>query len=107
MNVLFICSKNQWRSPTAERLFASHPAVNVRSAGTHRAARHSVNREDIQWADTILVMEDKHKQHLKAQFRHELMTKKVVVLDIPDDYQYMDPELVEWLTEAVTAQLAL
>ena len=79
----------------------------MRSAGTHRAARHSVNREDIQWADTILVMEDKHKQHLKAQFRHELMTKKVVVLDIPDDYQYMDPELVEWLTEAVTAQLAL
>ena len=101
LNVLFICSRNQWRSPTAERVFRNHPGVSVRSAGTSANARKHVSVEDIRWADLILVMEEKHKSRLVAQFTRLLADKRIHVLDIPDDYEYMDPELVEQLKEAV------
>ena len=64
LNVLFICSKNQWRSPTAEQIYRQRPLINVRSAGTARSAKRQVSSADIQWADIILVMEDKHKKRL-------------------------------------------
>jgi predicted protein tyrosine phosphatase len=95
MNVLFICSRNQWRSPTAERVWRRLPGVNVRSAGTSPQAKRTVNAADIQWADLIFVMETKHQRRLKANFQNLLASKQLVVLDIPDEYQYMDPELVE------------
>ncbi len=103
MNVLFICSKNQWRSPTAEKVFQKEPGLSVRSRGTSRSARRTVNRQDIQWADLVLVMETKHKQRLRADFPGEMKYKEVHVLDIPDDYRYMDPELVELLESSVRA----
>jgi predicted protein tyrosine phosphatase len=53
LNVLFVCSRNQWRSPTAEQVFRRHPALNVRSGGTSLNARHTVSGQDIQWADVI------------------------------------------------------
>jgi len=95
MNILFICSRNQWRSPTAERVWRNHPGVNVRSAGTSRNARRTVSEADIVWADLILVMEDRHKDRLKAQFRQHGRHMNLHVLDIPDDYRFMDPDLVE------------
>lgn len=97
MNVLFLCSRNQWRSPTAEQVWRRVPGVFVRSAGTSRAARRRVGAEDVRWADLILVMENKHASRLRAEFRDALKYKRVEVLDIPDDYQFMDPELVELL----------
>ncbi|STZ56264.1 Low molecular weight protein-tyrosine-phosphatase ywlE [Moraxella lacunata] len=105
MNFLFICSKNQWRSPTAERIFGSHIGIHTRSAGTSRNARHSVNHADIEWADLIFVMEHKHKKHLAQYFGNLLSTKTVIVLDISDDYGYMDDELIEILTLSVSPYL--
>ena len=99
INVLFVCSKNQWRSPTAEAVFRNDPGVSVRSAGTSRVARHTISITDIRWADVILVMEDKHSSRLRAQFRDEVRYKKLYTLDIPDLYKFMDPELVEILRE--------
>lgn len=107
INALFICSKNQWRSPTAEQMWRKHPAVSARSAGTSPNARHTVSAEDIQWADVILVMEEKHKSRLKAEFTRLLDHKLIHVLDIPDDYKYMDPELVEMLEQSVSSLLRL
>jgi predicted protein tyrosine phosphatase len=95
MNVLFVCSRNQWRSPTAEQVWRRIAGVNVRSAGTSPKAKRPVNVADLQWADVIFVMEPKHKQRLQADFRQCLNGKRIEVLDIPDDYQFMDPELVE------------
>ncbi|MEO1544788.1 MAG: protein tyrosine phosphatase [Pseudomonadota bacterium] len=95
MNVLFVCSKNQWRSPTAERVWRKTEGLNVRSAGTSRSARRRVTVADIRWADVIMVMEDKHHSRLRADFRDEVRHTPVHVLDIPDDYKFMDPELVE------------
>ena len=101
LNVLFICSRNQWRSPTAERVWRRHPGLNVRSGGTSPNARHTVSADDIQWADVIFVMEHKHKSRLVAEFTGWLTHKPVHVLDIPDEYKYMDPELVELLEQSV------
>ena len=98
-NVLFICSMNEWRSPTAEKVFQKEQGISVRSAGTVRGARRTVSVKDIRWSDIILVMEDKHKSRLLAQFRDEVRYKALHVLDIPDEYKYMDPELVEIIRE--------
>lgn len=104
-NVLFICSRNQWRSPTAEQIWRRTPGLNVRSAGTSPSARRRVGVGDIAWADLIFVMEHKHKSRLQADFGAELAGKTIRVLDIPDEYQYMDPELIDLLESAVSPYL--
>jgi len=105
-NLLFICSRNQWRSPTAEKIYSRDPRVNVRSAGTSPRAKRTVNAKDLQWADLIFVMEYKHKDRLKAEYNRVLQYKKIIVLDIPDDYLYMDEELVEVLEESIEGYIS-
>lgn len=107
MNVLFICSRNQWRSPTAEQVFRRYPGLNVRSAGTSRNAKKTVCAEGLQWADVICVMEQKHKNRLMADYRRIIDNKPLHVLDIPDDYRYMDPALIALLEEIVPPLLGL
>jgi predicted protein tyrosine phosphatase len=106
-NVLFVCSRNQWRSPTAESIWRKHPALSVRSAGTSSSARRKVSEADIEWADVIFVMEDKHKSRILSDFRTAAAHKSLYVLDIPDEYKYMDPDLVEQLQVSVSAILGL
>ncbi|WP_333497310.1 low molecular weight protein tyrosine phosphatase family protein [Kluyvera sp. CHPC 1.251] len=107
MNVLFICSRNQWRSPTAEQVFRRYPSLSVRSAGTSRNAKKSVSAELLQWADVICVMEQKHKNRLAAEYGRVLAFKPLHVLDIPDDYRFMDPELIAILNDIVPNKLGL
>ena len=104
-NVLFICSRNQWRSPTAEEVWRKHPDINARSAGTSPKARRTVSSSDIRWADVIFVMEQKHKNRLKAEFTRMLEHKPLHVLDIPDEYKYMDDELIKELEISVAVYL--
>jgi predicted protein tyrosine phosphatase len=106
-NILFICSRNQWRSPTAEQIWRKHPLLSVRSAGTSSSARRKVSEDDVRWADVIFVMEEKHKSRLVAEFTSLIKNKSVHILDIPDEYKYMDPELVEQLEQSVGALLDL
>ena len=106
-NILFVCSRNQWRSPTAEQLWRRHPALSVRSAGTSPNARHSVTVADLSWSDVVFVMEEKHKSRLLAEYRRVLENKPVHVLDIPDEYKYMDAELVGLLQQSVGAILGI
>ena len=81
--------------------------IHTRSAGTSRHAKHCLTVKDISWANYICVMEQKHKVWIKEKFPKELLHKKIIVLDIPDDYQYMDKELISWLQDAVDAHLCL
>lgn len=106
-NVLFVCSRNQWRSPTAEQVWRKHPALHVRSGGTSASARHPVSLADVQWANVIFVMEEKHKTQITAKFRRNLGGKRIYVLDIPDEYQFMDSELVDLLHQSVESILDL
>lgn len=105
MNILFICSRNQWRSPTAEQVYKNHSGLNVRSAGTEPSARIKLTAKTILWADVIFVMEKKHKQRLQDKFANEAQEKQIIVLDIPDDYQFMDAELIEDIKAKVDAYL--
>ncbi|MCB9658133.1 MAG: phosphotyrosine protein phosphatase [Sandaracinaceae bacterium] len=107
MRVLFVCSRNQWRSPTAEAVFRRHPAVDARSAGTSPKARKTVSARDLEWADVICVMERKHAQRLRADYARLLGGKPLHVLEVPDEYRYMDPELVALLTQVVSERLGL
>lgn len=96
MNILFICSKNKWRSRTAETIFKDNGQHVVRSAGTEASARIRVNQKDINWADKIYVMELKHEYKIRRNFTLTKSTK-LEVLGIPDDYPYMNSELIEIL----------
>jgi predicted protein tyrosine phosphatase len=95
-NLLFICSKNQWRSPTAELLFKDHPVHTARSAGTSDKARIKVGQKIIDWADEIFVMENKHRHIIRERFTFTDQT--INVLDIADDYQFGDAGLIEILS---------
>lgn len=101
INVVFVCSKNQWRSPTAEKVFGEVPFLNVRSRGTSRSARRQINERDIKWADLLIVMEQKHLQRLTGDYPGPMKYKKVHVLEITDDYKYMDRGLIDLLIESV------
>ena len=101
MNILFICSRNQWRSRTAEDIYKDS-IHNVRSAGTAASAKIKVNAKLIDWSDMIFVMEKKHKTHVQDKFSGLLDEKTIIILDIADEYQYMDPELIEILALSVS-----
>jgi predicted protein tyrosine phosphatase len=97
MNILFVCSRNKWRSATAETIFKSIPSHHVKSAGTAASARVKVNASLLAWADLIFVMEKRHRAQLRERFLSEIQEKNIIVLDIPDEYEYMDEELIELL----------
>ena len=106
-HLLFICSRNQWRSPTAEALFKNHPRYDARSAGTENGARIKVTDCHLGWADLIFCMERKHADRLREKFPEELARKQLVTLRIPDDFQFMDRELVALLRTELAAHLDL
>lgn len=102
IKLLFICSRNKWRSLTAEKIFSDFNGYEVRSAGTEEGARIKVTVGHIGWSDLIFVMEKKHIRRLKEKFASELIHKQLVCLGIPDDYGFMDEELIEVLKSRVS-----
>lgn len=93
MKVLFICSKNRRRSLTAENLFNIYDNIEARSAGTEANARIKVTQGLIGWADIIFCMEKKHVRRIKEKYPELTANKKIICLNIYDDYEYMDEEL--------------
>lgn len=105
MNILFVCSKNQWRSPTGEEIYKNSKSNQVRSAGTEPGARIKITAKLIEWADIIFVMEKKHGQRLLQRFPAETRSAEVIILEIEDHYKFMDPELVEIIRTSVDPYL--
>ena len=105
MNILFVCSRNKWRSATAETMYKNHPVHQVRSAGTALSARVKVSIRMVSWADLIFVMEKRHKTILSEKFSNDLQEKTLIVLDIPDDYTYMDKDLINEIEAKVSIYL--
>jgi predicted protein tyrosine phosphatase len=107
VNIIFVCSKNLSRSPTGEMIYKDHSDLNVKSAGTEpstgkeqtegseQSTATELTAENIIWADLIFAMEEKHKQTMIEKFPIEMEQKKIIVLDIPDKYRYMDDELIQ------------
>ena len=107
IKLLFICSRNKWRSLTAEKIFNGVNGYEVRSAGTEPNARIKVTSGHIGWADIVFVMEKKHLRRVRDRFGDILENKKIINLDIPDDYGYMDEELVELLKCRVSEYIVI
>ena len=101
MKLLFVCSQNRLRSPTAEAVFADYKGLEVDSAGLDREAEIPLSSEAIEWADIIFVMEKSHRSKLSRNFQPLLKHKRVICLDIPDEYEYMEPALVQLLKKKV------
>lgn len=106
-NLLFICSQNKLRSPTAEIVFNEYENINALSAGLNKGAEELVCPDLIEWADIILVMEKKHKTKLVREFPKRLSNKKIVCLDIPDEFQFMEASLIEILKDRVKQRIAI
>ncbi|QTC90624.1 low molecular weight protein tyrosine phosphatase family protein [Brevundimonas goettingensis] len=100
-NVLFVCSQNKLRSPTAEQVFADWPGLETASAGLDQDAEEVVTTELVEWADVIFVMEKAHRSKLQKRFKASLKRARVICLGIPDDYEFMDPNLVRLLKARV------
>ena len=88
---------NQWRSPTAEQVFAEYPGIECTSAGLNHGAENPLTTELVEWAELIFVIERAHKTKLSSGFKPYLRGKRVVCLNIPDNYKFMEPALVKLL----------
>ena len=95
--VLFICGKGRHRSPTAEQIFSSHHNWETDSAGLGADADMIVSAEHIEWATDIAVMEKRHLARLRRMFPKLVSGKRLVCLDVPDDFSFMQDELVALL----------
>lgn len=104
-HVLFVCSRNRLRSPTAERVFADWPGIETASAGVAPDADSPLTPELLDWADLVFVMEPEHRRRLTRKFGTHLRGKRVVCLDIPDEYDCMAPALVALLQARVSRHL--
>lgn len=104
--VLFLCKYNRSRSATAERLFCKRPDLDVRSAGTNEDALVRVNHRMLDWADVIFTMDPTQQRTLQRMFPSHPGLKKLVCLEILDDFAFLQPELVKLLKERVTPHLA-
>ena len=103
--LLFVCSENRMRSLTAERMYDGFPGYVVKSAGNEKTARTPLTKEHIEWADMIFVMEKAHRNRLRKKFHAYLASQRVICLNIPDEYEYMDPHLVRLLKALVPRYL--
>ncbi len=103
MKILFLCTANINRSRTAEDYFSKIvPGHEYRSAGLSEkyCIKHNTTlctTEMLRWADMVLVMESAHRERI-IEHTGQDFADKIRVLDIPDVYQYMQPELIATLT---------
>lgn len=104
LRVLFVCAYNQWRSPTAEHLYRNDPRLEVRSAGVKAGARRRLSAGDLEWAEVVFVMDREQRRSIHDQFAGQELPD-IRVLDITEDWPYMDPRLQEALRTTIDAEL--
>ena len=93
MKVLFVCNQNENRSKTAEELFRVR--YETKSAGLYN--NKPVTKKQIEWADILVVMEDKQRSEIAKRFPRLYMQKRILSLGISDMYSYKDPNLIKIL----------
>lgn len=100
---LFICSAGILRSPTCAHWTAANLQWNTRSCGLYPDAIPCCTPPLLKWASVIYCMEEKHKDGLIHKFdamdTWPVIEPKIMILDIPDNYNYMDPDLVAILRQ--------
>lgn len=105
MRVLFVCNQNRLRSPTAERVFGAEPGLEVRSAGVDQDAIVPITREHMEWAELVLVMEKRQRNVIQKRFPDLYRIRRIACLYIPDEFEYLGPDLVGLLRERAAPYL--
>lgn len=105
MNVLFVCTANKLRSPTAQKLFANYPGVATRSAGLDPNCPRPLSAELVVWADLVFVMETRQREKIRKKFKDRPDDAHIVNLNIPDEYERDQPELIELLNSKVRPRI--
>lgn len=105
-NILVVCGRNKRRSRTAEFIFKNDNRFNIRSVGLSPKSERQINENDINWSDLIFVMEDRQGARIAGTWRH-LDLPPINVLHIEDEYEYLDNELIELLTERINSTLKI
>lgn len=106
LRVLFVCAMNRKRSLTAEQLYRNDPRLEVRSAGVRREARRRVTEKDLHWAEVVFVMERPHQRRIEDSYP-EFELPPIEVLEVPDDFEFMEPALVEMLRALLEPEFAV
>ena len=104
-HLLFVCGRNRWRSPTAEAIYRHDARLIARSAGVSGKSAHRISDKDLDWADLVVVMEQKYKSRIIREFRSHPDLPPIVSLDIPDEFERMDPELIELILDGMRFHL--
>lgn len=107
IKVLFVCSRNRRRSLSAEKLLEGAPGFQIRSAGTQPEARIVVTEGHLGWADIVICMEKSHLQRLWLKYPEMMQDKRAACLHLPDDYEFMQPELLDELRARLASHLNL
>lgn len=105
-NLLVVCGKNKKRSRTAESIFKNDPRFAIRSVGLSPKSERKISENDLNWSDLVLVMETDHRQKIVKLYRN-LDLPIIKVLHIPDDYEYMDDELIDLLHDRINEAFEL
>jgi predicted protein tyrosine phosphatase len=106
MKVLFVCTANKLRSPTAEDVFRDFPGIEAVSAGTDSEAPRPLTKELVAIADMIIAMENHHRERIRKKYKQRPADSRIITLHIPDEYERGDPELVALLKEKVEPRLS-
>lgn len=101
MNILFVCNQNKNRSKTAEQIYKKEYAT--KSAGLYN--EKPVTKEQLAWADTVIVMEDAQRKEISKRFPLQYMQKRILTLNIPDVYKNGQPELIKEISEKMRTLL--
>jgi len=101
MKALFICNQNKHRSKTAEELFKDR--FETKSAGLYNET--PVASKQIDWADTIFVMEEFQREEIARRFPEQALQKRIICLNISDVYHFNQPELIELLKQKIEESL--
>lgn len=105
MRILFVCTANKLRSPTAEDVFRDYPGIEAISAGTSAEAPRLLTKELVASADMIFAMESHHRERIRKKFKQRPPDNRIITLHIPDEYERGDPELIALLEDKVTVRL--
>lgn len=105
-NILVVCGRNKKRSRTAEHIFKNDNRFNIRSAGLSPKSDRKISENDLNWADLVFVMETGQRAKIWGLYRH-MELPKIEILNIADDYEFMNEELVEMLTDRINDTLKI
>ncbi len=99
-NILVVCGRNKKRSRTAEHIYKNDNRFNIRSAGLSQQSQRKITENDLKWADLVLVMEKDHKNKIKDIYNN-IELPPIEVLNIADEYEFLDEELVDLLSSGI------